>query len=270
MSLLLARALARSRTPIVLHHLHSEGRWAALEHALLRRADAVITISGASRAQLLEAGVDARRIHLVHPGVGMHEARDPSLKGRWPAPGLRLLYLSRLIDRKRPDLALYALALLRDRGIPASLVIGGDGPLRGRLEGLVAELGLENQVAFAGFVNEATKWRLIDSSQVFVFPSELEGFGFAAAEAQARGIPVVAVAGTATEEIVADGETGFVTAPTPKAFADAIALLANETRRRQMAERAATTAKRWEWRESAHRVAEVYRSVATAPSRVGA
>ena len=66
-----------------------------------------------------------------------------------------------------------------------------------------------------GRVSEEDKWRLYDSADVLLFGSTLEGFGLVVAEAQSRGVPVIAAEGTATREALADGESGLLVAPTP-------------------------------------------------------
>src|SRR5205085_7527478 len=68
-ALLLGRALARSRVPVVLHHHHLDPRWASLEAAIARRADAVITVSEHARDALVRSGVSRSRVHVVLEGV---------------------------------------------------------------------------------------------------------------------------------------------------------------------------------------------------------
>jgi glycosyltransferase involved in cell wall biosynthesis len=117
-ALLLGRALARSRAPVVLHHHHLYPRWARLEAAIARRADAVVTVSEHSRRELVAAGVPADRVHVVLEGI---ETPPPTAgwPDAWPAAGLRLLHLGRLEARKRPELAIDTLAVLRRAGVGA-------------------------------------------------------------------------------------------------------------------------------------------------------
>ena len=249
-ALLLGRALARSRVPVVLHHHHLYPRWARLEAAIARRADAVVTVSEHSRRELVAAGVPADRVHVVREGI----ATPPATVGwpdAWPGPGLRLLHLGRLEPRKRPDLAIEA---LRRCEIPASLVIAGEGP-QAELAGLASGL----PVRFVGRVSEADKWRLYDSADVLLFGSTLEGFGLVVAEAQSRGVPVVAAAGTATAEALDDGRSGLLAAPTAEAFAAAVQDVAG--RRAEMAAAARAFARRFDWDACAAGVADVYRSL---------
>ncbi len=248
-ALLLGRWLSRRRVPVVLHHHHLYPRWARLEAAIAKRADAVITVSQHSRDELVAAGVPAARVHVVTEGV----ATPPPTSGwpdAWPGDGLRLLYLGRLEARKRPDLAVDA---LRRAGVPASLVIAGEGPLADRLGG--------DGVRLLGRVSEEDKWRLYDSADVLLFGSTLEGFGLVVAEAQSRGVPVIAAEGTATREALADGESGLLVAPDADAFAAAIRELADDDRRAAMSARARELAARFDWDACAAGVAAVYRGL---------
>ena len=248
-ALLLGRALMRSRVPVVLHHHHLYPRWAWLEAAIARRADAVITVSEHSRDELVARGVAPELVHVVVEGV----ARPPATAGwpdAWPGDGLRLLYLGRLEARKRPDLAV---AAMRAAGVPASLVIAGEGPLAPELAG--------DGLRLLGRVSEEDKWRLYDSADVLLFGSTLEGFGLVIAEAQSRGVPVIAAAGTATREALADGESGLLVPPDPQAFAAAIRELADDDRRAAMSDRAREFARRFDWDACAAGVAAVYRGL---------
>lgn len=260
-ALLLARALARSRVPVVLHHHHLYPRWARLEAAIAARADAVVAVSEHARGQLVEAGVAPGRIHVVPDGV----ERPPGTAGRpeaWPEdPGLRLLSLGRLEPRKRPQLALDALARLRREGVEASLVVAGDGPLGPELRTRARAQGIGDRVRFTGAVPDSEKWRLYDSADALVFGSSLEGFGLVVAEAQSRGVPVVAVSGTATAEALEPGASGFLVAPEAGAVAAALGRLADPRLRTAMSARARAFAERFDWDQCAAAVAEVYKGL---------
>lgn len=259
-ALLLGRALAGSRVPVVLHHHHLYPRWARLEASIAQRADAVITVSEHSRRQLVAAGVPRERIHVVLQGVRKPEATR-GWPDAWPGHGLRLLHLGRLEARKRPAVAVDALAALRRSGVAASLVAAGAGPLREELVQRAAAGGVGDAVRFLGSVCEEDKWRLYDSADVVLFASTLEGFGLVVAEAQSRGVPVVAAAGTATAEALDAGRSGFLVAPDGEAFAARVRDLADDERRRAMASRALEFARRFDWDACAAGVAAVYREV---------
>jgi len=254
-ALLLGRALARSRVPVVLHHHHLYPRWARLEAAIARRADAVVTVSEHSRRELVAAGVPGERVHVVREGIAAPGATE-GWADAWPGDGLRLLHLGRLEPRKRPGLAIDTLAALRRDGVEASLVLAGEGPQQA-----LAERAAGLPARFLGRVSESDKWRLYDSADVLLFGSTLEGFGLVVAEAQSRGVPVVAAAGTATVEALDPGRSGLLAAPEPAAFAAAVRELEDPERRAAMRARAREFAARFDWDACAAEVADLYRSL---------
>ena len=119
-----------ARFPVALHHHHLYPRWARLEGAIARRADAVITVSEHSRGELIEAGVSPARIHVVLEGVATHPPTDGWTKA-WPSAGMRRAAAPRPPRRAQsPAVAVDAPAALATRRHPAFLVLAGDGPSR--------------------------------------------------------------------------------------------------------------------------------------------
>jgi len=194
---LLTAAVARfAGKPFVvtLHGSGSAGRFSdvelarsrpALVRALLRRAGGVICVSETVAAAVRAAGVDAV---VIPNGV-----RIPAEVAA-PVEPSQVLYVGRLSPEKNVDTLVEAVGDL-------GLVVAGDGPLRR----LVPEA--------LGAVPHAEVERLLEQATVVVAPCEREGFGLAAAEAMAFGRPVVAAAGGALLELVADGETGLLVPP---------------------------------------------------------
>ena len=264
-SLLAVRALCgRRRAPVAIHHHHFEPRWRALEAWILRRADAVLTVSEHSRADLISAGVDPARITVAYNGIAGPAGASPEPAGTWPGDGVRLLYLGRLEDRKRPEIAVRTLAALVQAGHSASLVLAGEGPAGKALQALAHALGVSERIRFVGRVSDARKWALYDGAELLLFGSTIEGFGLVVAEAQSRGLPVVAARGTATAEALRDGETGLLTDPTPEAFAAAVIELLDPPRRARMGAAARQFAARFSWDACAARVGAALSALAGA------
>ncbi len=107
-----------------------------------------------------------------------------------------ILFLGRLARKKRPDLLLRALRVLLDAGHEFRIIFAGpmEDALGYDVRELAAGLGLSDQVAFLGPVDQEAKLRLLSESDVFVLPSEDESFGISVAEALAAGLPVVSTA----------------------------------------------------------------------------
>jgi len=124
----------------------------------------------------------------------------------YAAPGETLLvHCGRLSPEKKPQRSLNTLATLRAKGLPARLVVAGDGPLRRRLERRAARDALP--VTFAGFLPDRSDLAaLLASADVAIAPGPAETFGLAGLEALACGTPVVVSAESALPEVV--GEAG--------------------------------------------------------------
>ncbi|QDQ16177.1 glycosyltransferase family 1 protein [Streptomyces spectabilis] len=192
---------------------------------------------GAGNVVRAPLGVDLRD---RHPGL-----RDARLRATHAREGdVLLLLCSRLSVEKRPGRALDALEELRARGVPAVLVVAGDGPLRPRLEQRAGERRLP--VTFLGHVaGRAALGALQATADVCLAPGPCETFGLAALEALACGTPVVASASSALPEIV--GRAGAVAADTANAFADAVqTVLDRPERDRRQAARARAEGFGWD------------------------
>lgn len=138
---------------------------------------------------------------------------DPTAAPR-PAPDRRwrLGMVARLMPIKGTAIALHALAMLRERRVPATLAIAGDGPERAALERLSVRLGIDDIVTFHGLVSDmASFYRGID---LLVHPALREPFGQIAIEANAYGVPAIVSAIDGLVEVVADDVSGLCLAPT--------------------------------------------------------
>lgn len=92
--------------------------------------------------------------------------------------------------------------------ISARLLLVGDGPERSRVEHLVREKGLTENVRFLG-KQEAIE-DVLAFADLFILPSESESFGLSALEAMACGVPVIGSAAGGLPEVVVHGECGFL------------------------------------------------------------
>jgi L-malate glycosyltransferase len=133
---------------------------------------------------------------------------------------------------------LRAAAMLRDRGMPCTVALAGDGPEREALRRLAAELGVDARLLGPRTDVDA----LLARADVVVLPSLTEGLSNAVMEAMAAGRPVVATAVGGTPELLADGRGVLVPPGDPWALADALgAVLAGP----EYAWRLGEEARRW-------------------------
>jgi glycosyltransferase involved in cell wall biosynthesis len=173
------------------------------------------------RRGLLENGLPDARIDLV-PLF----AEEP-LTTAAPEPGL-LVVASRLVRAKGVHILLAALALLDD--LPWRLVVAGAGPELAALRTQAAAAGLGARVEFPGEVSPEVVDGWYARAAAVVSPVlRHEPFGLVGPEAMASGRPIVAFTGGATDEWLADGETGLlVRERTPAALAAALRRLLTE------------------------------------------
>ncbi len=168
-----------------------------------KNAFAVVANSNGLRE--LALAFDSRfDIAIIPNGVdlGLYETKARE----WSVP--RLLSAGRLVYQKGLDLALYALAGLKD--IRWEWHIAGDGPQMEALQSLAEELDVQDRVIFHGWQSREKLIGLYKQSSLFLFPSRHEGMPNAVLEAMASGLPVIASRIAGSEELVMDGETGFL------------------------------------------------------------
>ena len=196
-------------------------------------------------------GVPADRIHLLPNGVNL-DWQDRAADSRWLRDRLGLaddvvvvLYLSRLVDWKRPDAFVRAAArVAKARPERAVFVVAGEGPERARCERLARELGVD--VRFAGAIPHDHIPDALAAAAVFVATSEHSNRSIAVCEALVCGVPVVAFDTGETRAVVRDGETGrLVRDGDVEKLADAIvSLLQDEAQRQRLADGARSLARR--------------------------
>jgi glycosyltransferase involved in cell wall biosynthesis len=202
------------------------GSFRYVERALARRASRIIAISEAVRRfSVGQVGLPAEKVEVVHYGLdALPEpwAENPPLVLRDPV----LVAVCRLAPQKGLDTAVRALVALPS----ATLLVLGDGPDRGALEGLAETLAVRDRLLLPGRVGDVGA--LYRRAAVVVHPARWEGFGLAMLEAMLAGKPVVAARTGSAPELVADGETGLlVPVEDATALAEAVASLLAEPAR---------------------------------------
>ncbi len=227
-----------------------------IERSAARLTDRAIATSPLTARALADLGM-GHRIEVSPCGVDLREvdAAGPADEGS------DVVFAGRLIREKHVDVLLRALALLRERIPDLRAVVVGDGPERPALERLARDLGLEDAVAFTGFLPDHEHViAAMKASRVFALPSTREGFGIAALEAMACGLPVVTAdhPRNAVRDLVSD-RTGLLCRLTPEDLAEAIAAALDSYPSQAPACRAA--AEGFDWELIAERLEKVYQSI---------
>jgi rhamnosyl/mannosyltransferase len=181
----------------------------------LSRADAIITTSPnyLAMSPVLQAHVE--RCHVLPYGIPVEqfeqkdEAAVAAIRERF---GHRLVItVGRLIYYKGFDVLIRAM-----NDVDGTLLVVGDGPLRGELETLAAELGIADRIRFLGEIQNRDIVPYYQAADVFALASvaRSEAFGIVQLEAMACGRPVVNTGLDSGVPFVSlDGETGLTVPP---------------------------------------------------------
>ncbi len=216
-----------------------------LEPSVGRRVDRVLATCSDEVFELKAIGVPGGRISIAPCGVDLSlfsPAGPAEPRGRRH----RIAAVGRLVPRKGVDLAIRALALLRDAGRTdvELLIVGGSSDCAGlesdpearRLLALARSLGVQDQVVLRGQVPREDMPAVLRSADAVVCAPWYEPFGIVPLEAMACGVPVVASAVGGLIDTVVHGKTGLHVPPRdPGALAAALAeLLGNPAYARRL------------------------------------
>ncbi len=192
-----------------------------------------------------DRGVDGGRLH---PGL----REDGHLPGE-----VTILYAGRLSREKGVDLLAEAFLAARRRDPRLHLALAGGGPEE---QALRERLG--PHATFLGWLTGEALGRAYASADVFLFASRTDTFGQVILEAQASGLPVVAIAEGGPRSLIEHGETGLLVAPEPEALADAVlSLVASPLRHERLRRSALAAVHGRTWDSSLQQLATGYRIV---------
>jgi glycosyltransferase involved in cell wall biosynthesis len=190
----------------------------ALDRWVMRRMDAVVSVSAAQAVKVRKAGVAPRRSHVIRNAVDAAAFENTDLSARWELESLFprtprhiVAACGRLSPEKGLSDFVAAAARALHQGADAGFVLFGDGPLRAMLEQQVRDYGLEKRFVLAGFrpnLNRFLPW-----CDLLVLPSYTEGLPVVVLEALASGVAVVATAVGGTPEVITDGVQGRLVPP---------------------------------------------------------
>ncbi|WP_049902939.1 glycosyltransferase family 4 protein [Halococcus agarilyticus] len=265
-----ARLRARRDIPIVtiVHHLRSseahplpaKGLYRAVERRYLAGVDGAICNSEATRETVEDlATVETT----VAPPAGdrFDPVIDPAaIEARVRESGpLRVVFVGSLVPRKGLHTLIEGLSRLPDERWRLHVVGSPDANPRyaSSIRRLVAGLGVDDRVTFAGELPDGALRDALSRSHVLAMPSTHEGFGIAYLEGMSFGLPALATTAGGARAVVTHGETGFLLRPgDPGTVARAVRTL--EADRERLAEMGTAARERYTawptWAETTDRV----------------
>ena len=181
----------------------------------LKRADAIIAVSEFTKKEIVSCyKVDPEKIHVAYNSVAdefsklASDQEKEEARKKYGLPEKYILYVGTLQPRKNIPHLIEAFARIKDRLPEVKLVIGGNRKAHNfdkRIDRTIAKLGIEEEVIFAGYIDDEDKTAVFAAAHVFAFPSLYEGFGIPILEAMSQQIPVLASDIAPLREVGADG-----------------------------------------------------------------
>lgn len=195
-----ARLASGAPTVLLTHHCHRE-QWPVAGPIIARigwllesqvaprvyRGAPYVTVSQASKDDLVDLGVRAEDIRIIENGIDPVPAHVPQLA---EDGAIHLVTLSRLVPHKQIEHAMDTLATLAP-GRTLVLDVIGSGWWEDELREYAIARGITEQVIFHGQVTEDYKHALLARAAVHLMPSRKEGWGLAVVEAAQHGVPTV-------------------------------------------------------------------------------
>jgi glycosyltransferase involved in cell wall biosynthesis len=186
----------------------------ALAQARYKAASRIVANSRWVAEQAAASGAPPEKLTVVYEGAEIpprftHELRERA-RARWGiSPSAPLLgCVGVLLPDKGQEWLIRELAEVKKEFPATKLLLAGDGPCRARLESLARDLGLKDDVIFAGFVKDIeTVYAALD---VFLLPSMFEALNNSLLAAMAYEIPSIAFNKGALGEIIEDGKSGLL------------------------------------------------------------
>lgn len=196
-----------------------QNKYLRLRRWMLPFIDRYVAVSQELQSWLVDTvRLPENRVTCIHNGIPLQECLGRESHGRNVRAELGIAdqefvigTVARLDPIKAHDVLLRAFAeylATAPARTPSRLVIVGDGPERARLNGLVRDLNIGQQVVMTGARSDIAA--MLSSFDVFTLPSHNEGISIALLEAMAARLPVVATAVGGMPEVVSDGQTGML------------------------------------------------------------
>ncbi len=238
----------------------------------LQRATMIISVSESTKQDAIElVGIPAGHLQTVYASIDERfssMAAEEEINAFRQKHGLSedfLLYLGTLEPRKNITTLIEAYAYLRRAYARTEKLIlaGGKGWLYEAIYEKIAQLGLQGEVIFPGFVAESEQKLWYSAASAFVYPSLYEGFGLPVVEAMACGTPVVTSNVSSLPE--AGSDIALCVEPyNVEAMAEALyKALTDQAFRQRCRAMAAVAAQRFSAQAMAERTVGVYEQAAT-------
>ncbi|MFC1824345.1 glycosyltransferase family 4 protein [Thermodesulfobacteriota bacterium] len=231
----------------------------------------VLPVSHLVKGELLKLyDIPTSNIEVLHPGVNLERfskigstgvRKEVRKRYGLSESDIVVLFVGMNFEIKRLELVMKGVAYLVSKGNKnvKILIVGKGG--ENHYSTMARSLGIGSGVIFTGVSREVENFYL--ASDIFAMPSVYDTFGLVVLEAMAAGLPVIISQRVGAKDLIESGENGFVLPDTPTSFdmANAISLLMEARRRKQVGEKARQAVQKHDWAGVTQKVAELYQKL---------
>lgn len=172
-----------------------------IDRLLIKHWDYIVTISDATRDQLISKyGISPDKIILSSCGISKTYKPDKSLIR---SDKKQITFCGYLIKRKNVKFIIDIASNLKVKDVVFNII--GGGPDLESLKAYALQMKVVDKFKFWGYLEEHKKVEVLQLSDIFIFPSLMEGFGLAPVEAMACGVPTIVSDKGSLPEVVDDG-----------------------------------------------------------------
>ena len=202
----------------------------ALDFHCYSKIDWIFTVSDEVKMHFLETYPEhEKKVSVFHNLIDRKKINEMAMEGKGfedNFKGYRILTIGRLTQQKRYDIAIKAMALVKEKtGVPVRWYILGEGDLRVSLEQQIKEAGLENDFILLGV--KSNPYPYCKNCDLYVHATGFEGKSIAIQEAQTLGKPILATDCSGNREQILDGKDGCLCQLTPEAVSEQILWMIN-------------------------------------------
>lgn len=240
----------------------------------MNAADKIISVSNFTKIKILENyPVDKDKIQVVHNAVDLPDnfladnflgnSGEENISGEALSQAKVVLFLGRLTIQKGPEYFLYAAKKVLEAEPDTKFVVAGSGDMESFMIEKAAELGISNNVLFAGFLNGKDVDRAYKMARVYVMPSVSEPFGITPLEAIRNQTPVVISKQSGVSEVLCNCfKVDFW--DVNHMASQIVSLLKYKELHEEMRENSANEIRKFSWKTSAAKCIQAYKSLGVA------
>ena len=230
------------------------------------RSDLILTISESAKSDIIKYfNVDEKKIEIVTPGIDLekylHNYTDMELENvrkKYKLPENYILYLGTIEPRKNIERTIKAFIKYKKevKDDLKFVIVGGKGWKYDNIMKLIESMGTD--IILTGYIDEEDKIPIYKLAQLFAFPSLYEGFGMPVLEAMAAGVPVVTSNVSSLPEVAGDAAILVDPLNEDEIFEAYKKILSDKKLQLEMIEKGLEQAKKFEWKESAKVLEQIY------------